>query len=155
MPSLRKLLRAAIVTGMILLAVFGSLPATSCYCADGHLKLFCAGHYASAQAPAGKSEHSGCCQCGQNADSADSGGDCCHANKPGKPCGKCCKEISKSLTTTVASVSMPALDSHVFAVLPTEVVVPHAFLSLRNAQLERIESGPPVDLVIVLRTLLI
>jgi hypothetical protein len=72
-----------------------------------------------------------------------------------QPCGKCCKEISKSLTTTVACVAMPALDSHAFAVLPAEVVVPHAFLSLRHAQLERIESGPPVDLVIVLRTLLI
>jgi hypothetical protein len=155
MPLLRKLLRTTIVTGMILLAFLGSFPATSCYCADGHLKLFCAGHYVDSQAPAGKLERSSCCQCGQDAELADGGSDCCHGNNTGKPCGKCCKEISKSLTTTVASVAMPALDSHVFAVLPAEVVVPHAFLSLRNAQLERIESGPPVDLVIVLRTLLI
>jgi len=162
MLSLGKHLRIKIVSGMILLAIFASLPATSCYCADGHLKLFCAGHYAPSQAPnapsqapAGKSEHSSCCKCEQSTGSADSVSDCCHGNNHGKPCGKCCQEVSKSLTTTVASVSMPALDSHVFAVLPAEVVVPHAFLSLRNAQLERIESGPPVDLVITLRTLLI
>ena len=50
---------------------------------------------------------------------------------------------------------MPSLDVHLIGVLPAEDVVPHAFLSLHNAQLERIESGPPVDLVIALRTLLI
>jgi hypothetical protein len=59
------------------------------------------------------------------------------------------------LTTTVASASMPAVDLQVFAVVPAEVVVSHAFLSLRNAQLERIDTGPPIDLVITLRTLLI
>src|SRR6185312_468905 len=121
MPSLRKLLRATIVTGMILLAIFASRPGTSCYCADGHLKLFCAGHYAGSHSPAGKSERSSCCRCGQDADVADGASDCCHGNNTGKPCGKCCKEISKSLTTTVASVSVPALDLHAFAILPVEV----------------------------------
>jgi hypothetical protein len=140
---------------MVLLAVFASLPATSCYCADGHLKLFCAGHSAGTRLPADNAAKSSCCGCEHGSRPADNLDDCCHGKNSSKPCGKCCKEISKSLTTIVASASTPALRLHLFAVLPAEVVVPHAFLSLRNAQLGRIESGPPVDLVITLRTLLI
>ncbi len=155
MLSRRKPLRITIVTGMILLAIFASLPATSCYCADGHLKLFCGGHYAGSPSPTAKASPD-CCQCDHDADeAANHGSDCCHGKDSSQPGGNRCQEISKSLTTTVASISLPALDSHVFAVLPAEVVVHHAFPSLRNAQLERIESGPPVDLVIALHTLLI
>jgi hypothetical protein len=59
------------------------------------------------------------------------------------------------LTTTVASVALPATDLQVFAIVPAEVVVPHALLTLRTARLERVDTGPPVDLVIALHCLLI
>jgi hypothetical protein len=55
----------------------------------------------------------------------------------------------------VASTFVPAIDLQVFAITPIEVVIPHAFLSLRNAQLERVASGSPVDLVITHCALLI
>jgi hypothetical protein len=165
MRSLRKHLHKTVLLGMLPLAAFSGMPATSCFCANGHLKLFCAGHYAASKAHsqncgsplAHQAKHPSCC--GQAHDAGadtDSVADCCqsrHGSSP--PCGTCCKQIAKVLTTTVASASMPAVDLQVFAVVPAEVVVSHAFLSLRNAQLERIDTGPPIDLVITLRTLLI
>ena len=165
MLSLRKRLHKAVLLGMLPLAVFSGIPATACFCANGQLKLFCGGDYAATKAPSHESSSplvhpakcSSCCGHAHDARCANNSvAECCHrGHSSSQPCGKCCTQISKVLTTTVASASMPAIDLQVFAVLPAEVVVSHACLSLRNAQLERVDTGPPIDLVITLRTLLI
>ena len=164
MLSLGKRLHKTVLLGMIPLAVFSGIPATACYCANGNLRLVCGGQYAAVRADwpqcgsaFAKPEQSSCCQhAHQAADAPGSAVDCSQSGHDSpQPVGKCCKEISKVLTTTVASATLPAIDWQVFAVVPAEIVTSHVRLSLRNAELERVDSGPPIDLVITLHAILI
>lgn len=137
--------RKAIVLGTVLLAITLSLPATSCFCADGTFKLFCAGNYTRAVAKQPAEGH--CCSCahasgGQRAD-----------HHRDAPCGRC-REVSKPLGTTVSSVIVPRLDWSVTTPIIVDSGAPFTSLS-HAAQVQPIDTGPPVDLVIALHFLLI
>jgi hypothetical protein len=150
---IRQRLHTVVLLGMMPLAVFSGISGRACYCADGHFKLFCAGD-CTRMAP--KAETSHCCSCGQGAAKGPtSASDDCCSNNNSQPCGKCCQKVFRVLGPTVASVAIPSMDVLGIAMLPPEVVIPQAFLSLRTARMERVDSGPPDDIVIAHHCLLI
>jgi hypothetical protein len=160
MAKRNHFLRFSLVLGLIPLALFSGLPATGCYCADGHYKFFC--HNALASVLSGEfsasSGNGGCPHC-SNASSAGGTGDkhsCCrhHAGQRNGS-GKCCQLIARTLATVSADVAPPADSGLLVALMPPALDASLVVLPTFNNHAEQIDNGPPLDRVIVLHCLLI
>ena len=164
---------AAVAWGMIPLALWAGLPSTACVCANGRLKLVCrhvaggpAGHHAahlSSAADAGGC-HSCCCEGHDAVTEFDSdrdadccgGGVCCYgasSREAGVGSKACCKPILTAPSvapesTNVACDQTPALGDLV------EDLEPLARASF-SRDVAEVDTGPPLDRVIVFRSLLI
>jgi len=156
---------AVVMWGMIPLALFSGLPATGCVCANGQYKLFCAGALgrfaASSRGPGlaeEPSDSSVCPQCSGSTNDrlGEAKHSCCTSAKgEGIPCGKCCQLVKQNLATVSAEFAPPVTDAFVVAILPPALNLSLVVLPTISKHVEQIDTGPPVDRVIVLRCLLI
>lgn len=165
MSRFRSRLSAAIAWAMMPLAVWAGMPSTGCVCANGHIKLFC-------QHSAGSSGHArhdssgsgtGCCasedavECDHDHGTDCCGtGDCCHSAKSaasGIASKACCKPILTAPIVAPQMVSVPQdqAPAIVAAVQDVGALVRPAFV----VEVDEFNTGPPLDRVIVFRSLLI
>lgn len=163
---------AAIAWGMIPLAIWAGLPSTACVCANGQLKLVCrhaAGvrdYSVANQSSADHDDgcHSSCCEThsdiaevdlDHDADCCSSGSGCHSAvsGKAGVGSKACCKPVltAPSVASKLASVSYDQAPAVV--ALVEEIAAP-ACPSFTHDVAE-FDTGPPLDRVIVFRSLLI
>lgn len=169
MRSSRTRLSAGIAWGMIPLALWAGLPSTACLCANGQLKLICR------HLPAGETSHAGgvhhanpassCCHSDADlsephADEAHA--DCCGAG-PGdrdptpSGSGVASKAGCKPILTAPSAapkLAKSACDRSlvVQAVVERQGALTRPLFALDAAELD---TGPPLDRVIVFRSLLI
>lgn len=166
MTYFRTPLSAAVVWAMIPLAAWAGMPSRACVCANGDVKLFCA--RGTLTATSHEHEHASprganCCGSGNVAE-ADSNDDldccgsgfCCHgseSNGAGIGTKACCKPIlsAPSIAPRIASVPSDQLP----AIVGTAPQVGDLLRPSLDADLAEINTGPPVDRVIVFRSLLI
>jgi hypothetical protein len=143
---------------MIPLAAWAGLPSTACVCSDGRLKLFC-GHPLKADSV---DHHTGCAAncCGDNEvvkGSSESdccgGGFCDHGGKSGVGSKSCCNPIltAPSVAPQTASVPCDQAPAIVAAVEEVGALVHPSF----SPDVAEFNTGPPLDRVIVFRSLLI
>jgi hypothetical protein len=161
----RNQIGAAIMWGMIPLALWGGLPGTGCICANGQYKFFCAGSLGRVGCDSGRnaasaSQSAGCtcphCRGIATTDAAETSHACCHNDRgQGDPAGKCCHLVARSLATVSAEVAPPTTDALVVAILPPALNLSLVVLSTVSKHVEQIDTGPPIDRVILLRCLLI
>ena len=165
MTYFRTPLSAAIAWVMIPLAAWAGMPSRACVCANGHVKLFCA-HTSRAVTPH-EDEHAAACGhcCGSaNAAEADAehdadccgSGFCCHGAKPGMAgigAKACCKPIltAPSAAPKVVSVNCDQAP----AVVAVAYVVGARVHSSFRMDVAEFDTGPPLDRIIVFRSLLI
>ena len=158
-PS-RTRIAALMSWGMIPLALWSGLPTTACQCPDGSIKLFCSGVYqaviqhASANsktaAEVRRSVHKNCCHA-----KATRPPSCCDHPSSGKPCGKC-KAIGRTATTVVELVSPPGFDDQASGLYALDLsFAPSAQPVIFSRNVELLDTGPPVDLVLVHHSFLI
>jgi hypothetical protein len=161
MKRFRAQLASLLTWGMIPLALGASLPGKACQCANGNVKLFCAGpfqfapHTRSVAEPRSCANHRACgathvIDCCHAAEGAI--GNCCEqaSQHPSQPCGKCCKAISRAPANLVELVAPPDNHDSFQYLLAIEPNFLGQFVPLYSAhQVERIDTGPPVDLVVV------
>lgn len=148
---------------MIPLAVWAGMPSTACVCANGHVKLFCQQGSAAQHAA---SHHTACSSncCGHDEAEADSdldtdccgGGFCCHganAGKAGISSKAYCKPVLTAPSVAPETVSVPLNQSPAIAAVVEQVgaLVRPSF----TADVAEFNTGPPLDRVIVFRSLLI
>ena len=164
---------AAVAWGMIPLALWAGLPSTACVCANGQIKLVCrhaaggsAGqHIAHPSSPADADACHLCCCEGHEAVAeldADHDADCCGAgmcchgassDEAGIGSKACCKPVLTAPSVAPESTSVvcdqtPAL---VGLVEELEPLVRASF----SRNVAEVDTGPPLDRVIVFRSLLI
>lgn len=163
MSTLRRRLSAAVAWAMIPLAAWAGLPSTACVCASGHVKLFCA-HGAGVAKPhdhqAALGCASSCCDwayadCEHDSDCCGSGF-CCHGAKSESASvasKACCKPILSAPSVAPRTVSLPCDQAQAVVTVVQEIgaLVHPSFI----ADLAEINTGPPLDRVIVFRSLLI
>lgn len=159
----RSQFAAAIMWGMIPLALLGSMPGAACICANGHYKLFCC---AGALGHAGCNERNGgvtspsasysCPFCRGEKSASRTAHVCCSSGQSqSSPTGKCCQLVARSPAAVSAEVVPPASDVFVVAILPPALNLSLVVLPTISKHVEQIDTGPPIDRVIVLRCLLI
>ncbi|HET6879450.1 MAG TPA: hypothetical protein VFI31_04825 [Pirellulales bacterium] len=162
MIFLRTQLSAAIAWAMIPLAAWAGLPSTACVCANGHVKLFCQHALVQKHPSTAESCSKNCCgheAVGlENDHDADccGGGFCCHGTKsenPGIASKACCKPILSAPSVAPQSVSLHCDQAQAVVAVVQEIgaLVHPSFI----ADLAEINTGPPLDRVIVFRSLLI
>jgi hypothetical protein len=161
----RSQVSAAITWGMIPLTFWGVLPGTGCICTSGQYKLFCTGaldrgrcNGGQKTAPASQLAGCACQHCG-GASATDSGEGqraCCQSSgsRDSAP-GTCCHLIARSPATVSSEVTPPIRDALVVALLPPALDLSLVALPTVSKHVDQIDTGPPVDRVIVLCCLLI
>jgi hypothetical protein len=166
---------------MILLALWSGLPATSCLCADGSFKLFCAGHLVSGQGapsvllnanPSAQSNeaprHCPACPSKEStsAASADQSLPCATVSSDFACCGKeqtpadgspasCCRLIEPPDVTLTSVVLLPDFTPLGLPCMVEVVSAPRLAAAALARPYDVFETGPPVDRVIVHCSLLI
>lgn len=153
---------------MMPLALWAGMAPPECECADGQHRFYCPGALNVVTKVSPDSKHA-CClpkRCCQAAADKTVAKSCCRAdqasggNTPGSrasglPCGHC-KSIPSSALALNKAVSLPELDRAAFFVAAIFTAVSIDTVSPTwSANLEPIETGPPLDRVIVFRCLLI
>ena len=170
----RRKMRWATIVMMVLLTLLSGLPATSCYCADGHLKLFCAARFLSIGTATDKPQpaasqglpalpqcpHCGHCGGQSAARSVEPTTSCCrHTGDCSQPRGKGCRDIPRALAigsgTGAGTAATPLTSTQPITLFVPRTIAAGQFFSLRTAQLQRVDSGPPIDLVIARHCFLI
>ena len=168
MSFFRTRLSAVIAWGMIPLALWAGLPSTACVCANGQLKLVCrhlAGGCGKNHATADHDSvcNSNCCGSGTGRAEADSdhvdccgGGLCRHdAASGGTGIGSkaCCKPILTAPSVAPEIVSLSCDQAPAVIALAEEIgaIIQPSFA----AEDVEFDTGPPLDRVIVFRSLLI
>lgn len=154
---------AAIMWGMIPLALLGSMPGAGCICANGQYKLFCCagalGHAGCSAQEGGVTSPSASCTCpfcrGEKSASRTAHACCPNGQSQSAPAGKCCQLVSRSPAVISAEVIPPIADAFVVAIMPRALNLSLVVLPTVSKRVEQIDTGPPVDRVIVLRCLLI
>ena len=165
---------AAIAWGMIPLAIWAGLPSTACVCANGQLKLVCrhaAGgsvkdHSIASQSSSDHEDgcHSSCCETHSDIAEVDldhdadccSSGSCCHSaasGVSGAGSKACCKPILTAPSVAPELASGPCDQTLAVVSVVDEAGAP-ASPSLTQDVAE-LDTGPPLDRVIVFRALLI
>jgi hypothetical protein len=162
MPYFRRRLSDAVAWVMIPLAAWAGMPSTACLCANGHVKLFCQHALGEKQAPVHPSPCGASCCTHETvhsvADDGDccGGGFCCHggtSEKSGIGSKACCQPILSSPSVAPQIVSVPCDPAPAIVGIAEQIgaLVHPAFI----ADLAEINTGPPLDRVIVFRSLLI
>lgn len=166
MRSFRTRCSAVAAWVMIPLAAWAGAPSTACVCANGRVKLFCSHGTPPAKTGVHDDTHceSDCCgeSCGEIESSDDSDccgkGACCHGAKssePGIASKACCRPI---LTPpSIAPKAAKAPDDQTLCVVA--VVELGSSLTPTSSSYDRAlfasDTGPPLDRVILFRSLLI
>jgi hypothetical protein len=167
MRFFRTHLSAAVAWAMIPVAAWAGMPSTGCVCANGHIKFFCQ-HLLKASA-ADESQESGCksacCpedSCPEETALAEQTGDCCgggacchgaKSDKPGVRSAACCQPIVTAPSVAPQIAGVPSDHAIAVATVTAEVgALVHPSLTLDVAEFD---TGPPLDRVIVFRSLLI
>jgi hypothetical protein len=155
MTAVRKRLSTATAWAMIPLAAWAGMPSTACICSNGRVKLFCQ-HllgWKQANPPACASD---CCA----HKAAEDPSDCCSAcsygvesDVPGVGSKSCCNPVVTSPSVPPETVSIPChcLPAVVAAVERIGATVRPSVIS----EPTDLDTGPPLDRVIVFRALLI
>lgn len=167
MKFIRTQLSAAVAWAMIPLAAWAGMPTTACVCANGHVKFFCQHALGGASGKSDESCRTNCCASATGlADEHDAdcehdgdccgGGFCCHGSQsaqPGVGSKACCKPILSSPSVAPKTVSAPSDHAAALAVVVPEVgaLIHPTYV----AAVAVFDTGPPLDRVIVFRTLLI
>ena len=165
MRSFRTRQSAAIIWGMIPLAVWAGLPRTACVCANGQIKLVCR-HVATSHMPDDhESDRHSCCvdthEVAAEADSdheADccSSGSCCHGAAQGEPgigSKACCKPILA--VPSLAPESTTVTCDQALAVVSLVDDIGALYRPAFSRDVAEVDTGPPLDRVILFRSLLI
>lgn len=164
MRSFRTRCSAVVAWVMIPLAAWAGMPSTACVCANGYMKLFC-GCQGKALKTADRQQsdcQSACCS--HNAAEADAshasdccaGGTCCRGaplRGPGIASKACCRAIltAPSMAPRATSAPNDQTPSVLAIVEPADAVAPCWFVTAAA----EFDTGPPLDRVIVFRSLLI
>ena len=158
MKFFRTPLATAVAWAMIPLAAWAGMPSTACVCANGHVKLFCQHALAQKHSSARSGCASSCCPHETGEADADccGGGFCCHGSKPesaGISSKSCCQPILSAPSVAAQVVSVPCEQAPAVIDVAEEIgaLVHPSFI----ADLAEINTGPPLDRVIVFRSLLI
>ncbi|HVA49648.1 MAG TPA: hypothetical protein VNH11_25000 [Pirellulales bacterium] len=159
MTFFRTRLSAAVAWVMIPLAAWAGMPSTACLCANGHVKLFCQHLPAKKHSAANQTACAASCCAHETADAeADccGGGFCCHGGQSdhaGIGSKACCKPILSAPSVAPQIVSVPCDQAPaVVAVVQQVGALVHPSFIVDAAEFD---SGPPLDRVIVFRSLLI
>jgi hypothetical protein len=161
MTFFRTRLSAAIAWAMIPLAAWAGMPSTGCVCANGHLKLFCQHLLREMHAAGGHNTACGsdCCEAVADQDhDADccGGGFCCHgpqSAKPGIGSKSCCNPILTAPSVAPQTVTVPCDQVPAVVTVALEIgAIVHPSFAFDAAD---VDTGPPLDRVIVFRSLLI
>ena len=161
MSRFRRRFSAAIAWAMMPLAAWAGMPSTGCVCANGHVKLFCQHSAANGHNEHHSTGESWCCadehiaDCGHDGDCCGTG-DCCRnpeSAASGITSKACCKPILTApiVVPKVASIPLDQAPAVLADVQDVGVLVRQAFI----ADVPEFNTGPPVDRVIVFRSLLI
>lgn len=156
MAFFRTRLSAAVAWAMIPLAAWAGMPSTGCVCANGHLKLFCQ-HSLGAKQPTTLGCTAGCGthEAEQDVDCCG-GGHCCHGAdlaKSGIGAKSCCNPILSSPSVAPQTASIPA--DHAPAIVATAPEIGTLVHPSFILDVAEFNTGPPLDRVIVFRSLLI
>jgi len=156
--------RVAVAWAMVPMAMWAGMRVPECQCANGEHRLFCPGalgiHLTQRVAhPAAAPASRACCQANNCSEGRGDEASCC--NQPGasdspsnSPCGHC-QPVPAASATVTGSVAVPALDSAFFVAVVESGLSAFA-LSPMSARVEMpIETGPPLDRVIVFHCLTI
>jgi hypothetical protein len=157
MNRCRSQLTALLTWGMIPLAVWSGLPLAACQCPDGGIRLFCAAMHAGIPAEQGPSDchhgpHRKCCheKIAHHNPCCDHSGD-----KSGSPCGKC-KAIARATTIAVETVAPPTFDGQADGSLVFFAMTSFPRQSdVQARDVELLDTGPPLDLVLLQHCFLI
>lgn len=166
MSFFRTRLSAAVAWGMIPLALWSGMPSTACVCANGHIKLFCQQLLGGAQSHLAAGLLNGCKStcCSHEAQLAEAkqtsdccgGGFCCHgapSAKAGLGSKGCCKPILTAPSVAPQIASVPCDQAPGLAAVVREIgAIVHPAIAFEPAEFD---TGPPLDRVIVFRSLLI
>lgn len=153
---------AAVAWAMIPLAAWTGMPSTACLCANGHVKLFCQ-HALAKHGPSTPASCSESCCPHESEGIADDhdvgccgGGICGHdqqSDNAGIGSKACCKPILSAPSVAPQVVNVP------FEQAPAVIQVAEEIGALVHpliiADLAEINTGPPLDRVVVFRSLLI
>lgn len=170
MTFFRTRCSAAIAWGMIPLALWAGLPSTACVCANGQIKLVCrhvaAGHStASRFSDDHESECHSCCHEMHEAiaeSDSDHEADCCGRGlccygaaqgEPGIGSKACCKPILAAPSLAPESATVTCDHPPAFVALVDEIGA--IDLPAFAQDVAEVDTGPPLDRVIVFRSLLI
>lgn len=150
---------------MIALAVVAGMPSTGCLCANGQFKFFC-GHQHRVDPAHGENATVGCCadhlaaiDCDRclAAPAAKHDGDCCKhaASLPGNGVRSrsCCQPVFNAAGISPTKVSAPRDDSSRLG--PCLVEADASAFPAVAADIDELDTGPPIDRVVAFRHLLI
>ena len=166
MTFFRTPLSTAVAWAMIPLAAWAGMPSRACVCANGNVKLFCAHGSRAATLHEHENVAAPCGHCCGPANVAEADSDhdadccgsgfCCHGAKPGNAgigAKACCKPILSAPSAAPDVVSVPCDQAPAVVAVAQQVgaLVHPSFI----ADLAEINTGPPLDRVIVFRSLLI
>lgn len=164
---------ALIAWGMIPLAVWAGLPSTACLCANGGIKLVCTHPGCGGKSHAGHDSQSTCRShcCATNGCAAnamidevesDEHADCCgdadrglNESRTGVHAKACCKPVlaAPGMPPKASSVAYDSAPATV--VSAAEIGIPPQTSLHRDRDIVEANTGPPLDRVIVFRSLLI
>lgn len=159
MSFFRIRLSAAVAWAMIPLAAWAGMPNTGCVCANGRLKLFCQHVLGTKRSATNEADcASNCCPheaAEQDTDCCGSGF-CCHGDPSGTSgvsAKSCCNPIVSAPSVAPETVSVPCVQAPAMLAVVQEVgalVRPSFVLDVAE-----FNTGPPLDRVIIFRSLLI
>jgi hypothetical protein len=158
MTFFRTRLSAAVAWAMIPLAGWAGMPNTACVCTNGRLKLFCEHVLGAKPAPSRSGCAASCCPQEDADHEADccGGGFCCHGDnsaESGIGAKSCCNPIVGAPSVVSETVSIPCSQAPAVLAIVAEVgALARPTFLLHAAEFD---TGPPVDRVIVFRSLLI
>ena len=168
MRFFRTQLSAVVAWAMIPLAAWAGMPSTACVCANGHVKLFCQHLSAKKHTPANQSGCASSC-CAHETSAADTdhcvsedSADCCgsgfcghggKSDRSGVSSTACCKPILTAPSVAPEIVSVPSDQAPALVTIVEQVgALVHPSFAPDVAEFD---TGPPLDRVIVFRSLLI
>ena len=155
MTNIRIRLATATAWAMIPMAAWAGMPRAGCVCSNGTIKLFCQFRLDSKQSAPGKCG-SDCCGQKVTDDEIDCCAVCSIRGKSGTPeiaSKSCCNPILALPSVPTQKVSAPLghFPADVIATASAGTLLRSAFITV-TAELN---TGPPLDRVVVFRSLLI
>lgn len=146
-----RTIRATFVAAMLPLALWSGLPATSCCCANGNIRLFCRCCCTSEKSGGGSGAmERPCCRAVRQRACCQVDPDCCRHDRGSAPCR--CTPIVRAMYLASSSLPLPELSTDVSLDI---AVAPVLFLPTSSADFNwRLTPHcPPPDIVILHRAL--